>query len=241
MAEDFRKEHEKRQAEDLKKWQSDLRKKQRQNIVDLQTLEQQGAQQGEVFDEYKKRQQIDLSQSDPRLRERIQRFEQVQKEREELRERLSDREQGIAKRQLTRTKLAKKNIQLAKQLPKAAMAYAKMGSKMGTARALQWAWLGLIETFFLTLIYINIHFIFAYLGGPFSDFFCKFGEEWVLKTTRGATAAEGGTGQTAMKAASKPLEFAEIITLLVLDLIIGAIILGIIYLIYYLIKLIPGI
>lgn len=51
--------------------------------------------------------------------------------------------------------------------------------KMGTDRALQWAWTVLIPSFGLSLIYINTH---VFLRWIFPSAFCKLGEEWMPKT-----------------------------------------------------------
>ncbi len=50
--------------------------------------------------------------------------------------------------------------------------------KEGTSKLLQQAWLNLIDSFGLTLIWINIHVLLRYVVG--SKFFCKLGEEWSL-------------------------------------------------------------
>jgi hypothetical protein len=95
-----------------------------------------------------------------------------------------------------------------------------------TAGLLRGAWSSLpfaiINPFLgvVSLAYINIHFILAYLGGPISQFFSKFGTEWLEQL--GAVKATGAGG-TALKetAAGKllgaVLELGEIFVLLVLD------------------------
>lgn len=122
--------------------------------------------------------------------ETIQKYEKTKKEREELGKKLSEEEQGYARRQLLRLQLLQRNLRLARQLPQAAMAMARQASRQGTGQILKLAWLNLIPSFGLTLIYINFHFIMAYLGGPFAEYFCKFGEEWL---TAGVPGGGGGT------------------------------------------------
>lgn len=51
----------------------------------------------------------------------------------------------------------------------------------GTAEALRQSWLNLIDSIFLTYLYIIFHYIMAYLGGPFSRFFPRAGREWIMK------------------------------------------------------------
>ena len=52
-----------------------------------------------------------------------------------------------------------------------------VGATQGTAKLLKSAWINLLDTFGLTLIYINIHVLARkILGGKI---FCALGEEWV--------------------------------------------------------------
>ena len=95
---------------------------------------------------------------------------------------------------------------------------ANTAGQMATARALSWAWLALIPTFGLSLIYINIHFIARYIVG--SEKFCKFGEEWALKKM----ASEGGEGNP-VEEMSQMLGKVEILGMFVLDALVIALIL----------------
>ena len=89
-------------------------------------------------------------------------------------------------------------------------------SKAGTSRALQWAWLTLIPSFGLSLIYINIH---VFLKAVFGEkLFCKLGEEWIPKPLAGA-------GGEAGKGISKSISIIEVMGLLFLDLVAFIIIL----------------
>jgi hypothetical protein len=95
--------------------------------------------------------------------------------------------------------------------------------KMGTNRALQYAWGVLIPSWGLSIIYINMH---VFLRFVFPDLFCKLGEEWVPKTMAGES--------TAKNVASTAFGIVEIIGLLIIDILIFFIIfsaLGIIVLI----------
>jgi len=89
-------------------------------------------------------------------------------------------------------------------------------AKAGTSRALQWAWLTLIPSFGLSLIYINIH---VFLKAVFGEkLFCKLGEEWIPKPLAGA-------GGEAGKGLSKSIGIIEVMGLLFLDLVAFIIIL----------------
>jgi len=48
--------------------------------------------------------------------------------------------------------------------------------RRGTSKLLQQAWLNIIDSFGLTLIWINIHVFLSYVLGE--KLFCKLGEEW---------------------------------------------------------------
>lgn len=50
-------------------------------------------------------------------------------------------------------------------------------TRLLSARFLSMSWLGLIESFGLTIIYINFHFMMAHMLK--NKYFCKFGGEWL--------------------------------------------------------------
>ena len=91
---------------------------------------------------------------------------------------------------------------------------------------------GLLNPFLgiLSLLYINLHFVLAYLGGPISQFFNKFGTEWI-----DAFALAPATGAVKETAAGKmlvaTLELGEIFIMLVLDSLIGLVALSVIALV----------
>ncbi len=93
-------------------------------------------------------------------------------------------------------------------------------AKAGTSWLLKAAWLNLIDSFGLTLIYINLQVFLRWVLGD--KFFCKLGEEWApkLAQTGGKEIAKsfGGAGKIA--------GIIEIMGLLVLDLAVLFIILG---------------
>lgn len=90
-------------------------------------------------------------------------------------------------------------------------------AKLGTSRALQWAWITLIPSFGLTLLYINLHVFLRYVFGE--KLFCKLGEEWIPKQLAGA-------GGEAGKMANKSIGLIEVIGLAFLDLVLFFVIVG---------------
>lgn len=79
--------------------------------------------------------------------------------------------------------------------------------RRGTSKLLQQAWLNLIDSFGLTLIWINIHVFLKQIFGE--KFFCKLGSEWLPETpspAAGAGAAGGGPAGMAESAAGKEAE-----------------------------------
>lgn len=93
-------------------------------------------------------------------------------------------------------------------------------AKQGINWLLRWAWGTLIPSFGLTLIYINMH---IFLRQVFPDAFCKLGEEWMPKMTLGENSAKNVAGTA--------FGLAEIIGLLLLDLVAIFIIMGVLALI----------
>jgi hypothetical protein len=83
-------------------------------------------------------------------------------------------------------------------------------AKMATANGLRWAWLTLIPSWGLSIIYINMH---VFLRFVLPDLFCKLGEEWVPKQAKALTGEAGGL-------AGKGIGILEIIALVIIDLIL---------------------
>lgn len=172
-----------------------------------------------------------------RDREALERFQKTLQERKELKEKLSEPEQASAKRLMARLKMLQKSRQLARQAPAAAMAAARQATQQLSATILKQSWLNLITSWGLTYFYILFHFIGAYLGGPLSDFFCKFGKEWLPKGA-GAVGGGGNPGsnpgnpqnpaQEGLKITANTLEIPEII----LFLFCTAIVVGLVFLIF---------
>jgi hypothetical protein len=87
--------------------------------------------------------------------------------------------------------------------------------KAGTNWLLKASWLNLIDSFGLTLIYINTH---LFLRQIFPDAFCKLGEEWKPKMVGESSASN---------IAGTAFGIVEVMGLLLLDLIVIFIILGV--------------
>jgi len=85
-------------------------------------------------------------------------------------------------------------------------------SRQGTGGLLKGAWLNLVTSFGLTWFYIAFHFIAAYFT-PFSDIFCRFGEEWLPKMYIDRTGKLG-------KNLNKTLELVEILGCFAVGLLI---------------------
>jgi hypothetical protein len=83
-------------------------------------------------------------------------------------------------------------------------------AKMATANGLRWAWLTLIPSWGLSIIYINMH---VFLRFVLPDLFCKLGEEWIPKQVKALTG-EGSDG------VEKGIGILEIIALVAIDLIL---------------------
>ena len=85
-----------------------------------------------------------------------------------------------------------------------------MPAKQGTNWLLRWAWATLIPSWGLSLIYINLHVFLKIVFGE--KLFCKLGQEWIPKKIQ-AVGGEAG------KIGGKTIGIAEIMLLVLLDLI----------------------
>jgi len=83
-------------------------------------------------------------------------------------------------------------------------------AQQATGQMLKSAWLNIIPSFGLTLIYINAH---TFLRAVIPDFFCKLGEEWVPKEIKTA-------GGEAAEAAGKTAFIVEAAGLMLIDLLL---------------------
>jgi hypothetical protein len=74
-------------------------------------------------------------------------------------------------------KVAKGRLQKTKDKAKQAIAVAVSPAKQALSGALKASWENLIDSFGLTLIWIDIHYIASFVFGK--DLFCDLGEEWI--------------------------------------------------------------
>jgi hypothetical protein len=91
-----------------------------------------------------------------------------------------------------------------------------------TSKLLQQAWINLIDSFGLTLIWINIHVFLRFSLGE--KLFCKLGHEWLPKKI---TEVGGPAGETA----NKGIGLLEVVVFLSLDFLVLAVIFGVLALI----------
>jgi len=104
-----------------------------------------------------------------------------------------------------------------------------------TAEALEQSWFNALETCGLTLLYVNFHLIMKYVACVSS--FCEFGEEWTMKAKvqKQLAAAAGGpeAGEsTTEQISSSALKWAEIIAILLVDILVITLIVLIFYAAY---------
>ncbi|MDO8667754.1 MAG: hypothetical protein Q7K35_01495 [bacterium] len=131
--------------------------------------------------------------------------EEVNGEPESFREKIMQAKQAMNLKEQAKKKLKEKVMAPAKQ---------------GLNNLLRQAWINLLDSFGLTLIWINIHVFLKWTLGE--DLFCKLGEEWLPKQV----TEMAGPGGDAAKGASKGFGLIEVIVLLILDLIVLAVIFG---------------
>lgn len=116
-----------------------------------------------------------------------------------------------------RVQAARQALDLKEQAKKKLEEKVLAPAKAGTSNILRWAWITLILSWGLSLIYINIH---VFLKAVFGEkLFCKLGEEWLPKQ---ATDAAGEAG----KVVNKSIGIVEVMGLLFLDLVVLFIIFG---------------
>ena len=92
--------------------------------------------------------------------------------------------------------------------------------RLATDWALRASWLNIIDSFGLTLIYINIHVFFRFILG--TDFFCKLGDEWASGSLTNL-AGEGLEKEVMQKDVAKAgaaTGVVEALLLMVVDLIL---------------------
>jgi hypothetical protein len=112
--------------------------------------------------------------------------------------------------------------------------------RKGTSKLLQEAWINLIPSWGLTLIWINIHVFLSLVIGK--DVFCKLGDEWLDGKFGGPNpakeAALGEAGSKLTEKVSGCANIGESMMLVALDLLLLIVIIAIVAVIVLLVKLI---
>ena len=120
-------------------------------------------------------------------------------------ERVNDQEDAVDKaKELSERKKVSLKDRAKQKLEDKVMAPMRMAS----GRALQWAWMTVVPSFGLSLIYINTHVFLRFI---FPDAFCKLGDEWVPKVVSNENSAKNVAGTA--------FGILEICALLFLDLL----------------------
>lgn len=111
---------------------------------------------------------------------------------------------------------------------------AEDAAREATGEALRQSWINLFTTYGLTFLYINFHYIMAYLGGPFARFFPKAGREWLSKFTKGMPLPEQlkKEAEETIGAGIEPFELGLVI---LVDVLIILLLLAIIFIAYVII------
>lgn len=110
----------------------------------------------------------------------------------------------------------------AKQAIKAVAASA---IQQGTSKLLQQSWINLIDSYGLTLLWINVHVFLRWTVGD--QYFCKLGHEWLSSGKAGkAGGAATGSSNLILGLSAGGLGYLEAGTLAALDLIILLLILA---------------
>lgn len=128
-----------------------------------------------------------------------------------------------------RIRQARQKLDLKEQAKKKLEEKALAPAKRGTSWLLKQAWINLLGSWGLTLIWINIHVFLRWVLGD--KLFCKLGEEWLPKQITGAGPTSQATGEKAEEPISKGIGLVEVMGLIILDSIVLAIILAILALI----------
>lgn len=110
--------------------------------------------------------------------------------------------------------------------------------RQGTSKLLQNAWINLIPSWGLTLIWINIHVFLSLVIGK--DIFCKLGDEWLDGKFGGANPAKdavlGEAGSKLTEKVSGCANLGESMMLVALDLLLLIVIIAIAAVIVLLVK-----
>jgi hypothetical protein len=122
-------------------------------------------------------------------------------------------------------------------------AAAAVPMQKGTSKLLQDAWINLIPSWGLTLIWINIHVFLSLVIGK--KFFCRLGDEWLTGGISGGAKSinaisQGKSGRITIKNGSQCANIGESMVLVVLDLILLILIIAIIAIIAGILKVVEN-
>jgi len=151
------------------------------------------------------------SEADRKRQEEMAYSDQLRQQRlgTEDKERQAEGETGEPRSLRQRAQAARQALNIKEQAKKKLEEKVTAPAKIGTSNALRWAWMTLIPSFGLSLIYINIHVFLRMVLGE--KLFCKLGEEWIPKQVS-AVGGEAG------KSLSKSIGIIEVMGLVFLDL-----------------------
>jgi hypothetical protein len=95
--------------------------------------------------------------------------------------------------------------------------------QQATSKMLQQAWLNLIDSWGTTLVWINVHWILNMVMGD--KFFCDLGKEWLPKAGKGGNEGSGQAMESILGLPLSGLGYVEKMSVIILDLLVGALIL----------------
>lgn len=95
--------------------------------------------------------------------------------------------------------------------------------QQATSKMLQQAWLNLIDSWGATLVWINVHWILNMVMGD--KFFCDLGKEWLPKAGKGGNEGSGQAMESILGLPLSGLGYVEKMSVIILDLLVGALIL----------------
>ncbi len=78
----------------------------------------------------------------------------------------------------------------------------QQGTKMITARLLQWIWKSVVGSYGLSLLALPFYFAIAYIGQLIHKGWCRFGEEWFTSSMPGSTVTTHAAGSTGAAASA---------------------------------------
>ncbi|MEK7202765.1 MAG: hypothetical protein AAB653_00400 [Patescibacteria group bacterium] len=132
----------------------------------------------------------------------------------ELREKKNNKEEASEKEGSLRERMtrARQALDLKERAKKKLEEKVMAPAKAGTNELLKQAWLNLINSFGLTLIWINIHVFLRWVLGD--KLFCKLGEEWLPKQISQVV------GKKDEKMSGQAIRLVEVMALILLDLLV---------------------